>query len=177
MSVRRETIVGKFGSLTLNIDGSYTYTASSNAALPADGVGQDVFTYTASTSQGGTANSTLTVLVTATGLNYLGGTPDSKITGPGGHSPVLDGGAGGDTLVATNGATVLIGGPGDTLTGGKGADTYVFTGHFGQHAAAQPDPLNGANTVITYGTAGDTITLVGVNMSQLHFDASHFQLV
>src|SRR5262249_48900547 len=36
-----EIIAGKFGSLTINIDGSYTYTASSKAALPASGVGQD----------------------------------------------------------------------------------------------------------------------------------------
>jgi VCBS repeat-containing protein len=77
------TIAGTFGSLTLNADGSYTYTASSSAALPASGVGQDVFTYTASTGQGGTADSTLTVNVTATGITYLGGTPGTTITSPG----------------------------------------------------------------------------------------------
>jgi len=33
----------------------------------------------------------------------------------------------------------------------------------------------GANTVIT-DNAGDTITLTGVSLSQLHFDASHFLL-
>jgi VCBS repeat-containing protein len=189
-------IAGTFGSLTLNADGSYTYTASSNAVLPADGVGQDVFTYTASTGQGGTADSTLTVVVTAKGSTYLGGTPGVTVTGPNGHSPVLDGGAGNDTLVATKGATVLIGGPGDTLTGGKGADTYVFTGHFGQNTITNYNPNKdiialdhtefanvqkattqvGANTVIS-DNAGDAITLIGVNVSQLHFDANHFMLV
>jgi Ca2+-binding RTX toxin-like protein len=93
---------------------------------------------------------------------------------------------------------VLIGGPGDTLTGGKGADTYVFTGQFGQNTInnynANKDIIEldqsqfsgltavqkatqqvGANTVIT-DNAGDTITLIGVKLSQLHFDASHFLL-
>jgi VCBS repeat-containing protein len=193
------TVAGTFGTLTLNADGSYTYSAPSSDILPASGVAQDVFTYTASTGQGGTATSTLTVTVTAAGLNYIGGAPGSTITGPGGHSPVLDGGAGNNTLVASNGATVLIGGPGDTLTGGKGADTYVFTGNFGQNtitnynankdiveldqsqftslAAVQAATHQvGANTVITVDAAG-TITLTGVSLSQLHFDASHFLLV
>src|SRR5262249_47178818 len=150
-----ETIAGKFGSLTINIDGSYTYTASSHAALPASGVGEDVFTYTAITSQGGTADSALTVNVMATGLTYLGGTPNTTITGPNGHSPVLDGGAGNDKLVATNGAAVLIGGPGDTLTGGHGADTYVFTGHFGQ------------NTITNYNPNKDIIALDQTEFSNL----------
>jgi len=114
---------------------------------------------------------------------------------------VLDGGAGNNTLVAANGATVLIGGPGDTLTGGKGTDTYVFTGHFGQNTITNYNPAKdlielsqfksldavqqathqvgtGANTatVITV-DAADTITLTGVSLSQMHFDASHFLLV
>jgi len=196
-----ETIAGTFGSLTLNLDGSYTYTASSKAALPASGVGEDVFTYTAITSQGGTQDSTLTVNVMATGLTYVGPTPGSSIiTGPNGKSPVLDGGAGNLTLVATNGATVLIGGPGDTLTGGKGADTYVFLGAFGKDTItnytaskdiieldhtqfkdlaavklAATQAVGSNNTVIT-DKLGDTVTLTGVSLSQLHFDASHFLL-
>lgn len=138
--------------------------------------------------------------VTAAGLNYIGPAPGSAvISGPSGKSPVLDGGAGNLTVVATNGATVLIGGPGDTLTGGKGADTFVFIGQFGHdtitnynpnkdiiqldqtqfptlaavHAASQQV---GANTVTITDHAGDTVTLLGVSLSQLHFDASHFLL-
>jgi autotransporter-associated beta strand protein len=195
-------VAGKYGSLTLNpVDGSYTYSAPSSDVLPASGVAEDVFTYTASTGQGGTATSTLTVTVTAAGLNYVGGPPGSIITAPsGGHSPVLDGGAGNNTLVAANGATVLIGGPGDTLTGGKGTDTYVFLGHFGQDTItnynaskdlieldhtqfkdlaavklAATQAVGSNNTVIT-DHAGDSVTLVGVSLSQLHFDASHFLL-
>jgi VCBS repeat-containing protein len=191
-------VAGSYGSLTLNADGSYTYAAPSSEVLPASGVGQDVFTYTASTGQGGTADSTLTVNVTAAGLNYIGGAPGTTITSPSGHSPVLDGGAGNNTLIATNGAAVLIGGPGDTLTGGKGTDTYVFLGHFGQNTitnySANKDIIEldhsqfkdlgavqhasqqvGANTVIS-DNAGDTVTLIGVSLNQLHFDANHFLL-
>jgi VCBS repeat-containing protein len=193
-------IAGTFGTLTLNADGSYTYSAPTSDVLPASGVAQDVFTYAASTGQGGTASSTLTVNVTAAGLNFIGGAPGSTVTAPStGHSPVLDGGAGNNTLVASSGATVLIGGPGDTLTGGKGTDTYVFVGHFGPNTItnynANKDIIEldhsqftnlgavhdathqvGANTVID-DHAGDTITLVGVSLSQLHFNASHFLLV
>ena len=73
------TVAGTFGSLTLNSDGSYTYTAPSSDVLPASGVAEDVFTYTAITGQGGTATSTLTVTVTAAGLDYIGPTPGSSV--------------------------------------------------------------------------------------------------
>jgi Ca2+-binding RTX toxin-like protein len=93
---------------------------------------------------------------------------------------------------------VLVGGPGDTLTGGAGADTYVFGGPFGLNTITNYNSAKdviqlsktefatlpvvqgdthqvGANTVITYDTT-DSITLVGVSASKLHFDASHFLL-
>ena len=162
-----------------------------------------MFNYTASTGPGGTASNTLTVTVVAAGLTYVGPTAGSStITGPSGKSPVLDGGAGHLTLVATNGATVLIGGPGDTLTGGKGADTYVFMGDFGNNkimnynsakdvielskadfgtnpAALAQDATQAPgrpDTVITDPINHDKITLAGVSLSSLHFDASHFLL-
>jgi Ca2+-binding RTX toxin-like protein len=160
-----------------------------------------VFTYTASTGPGGTADTTLTVVVTAKGFTYVSGIPGVPVTSPGGHSTVLDGGAGnGEILVATNGSTVLIGGPGDMLTGGKGADIYVFTGHFSQNTITNYNPSKdiieldhtefanlglvhqatqqvGPNTVSISDNAGDSITLIGVSLNQLHFDASHFLLV
>jgi VCBS repeat-containing protein len=202
------TIAGNYGSLTLNPDGSYRYAASSSDVLPASGVGQDVFTYTASTGQGGTADSTLTVTVAAPGSTYLGGTSGTTITSPGGHSPVLDGGAGNDTLVATHGATVLIGGPGDALMGGKGSDTFVFAGNFGhdtitnynvakdvitleptqfgaaglpllaQYAAVfNASHQVGLDTIITTHDGANSVTLHDINLTQVHFDASHFLLV
>jgi hypothetical protein len=100
-------------------------------------------------------------------------------------------------LQAGSGNDVLIGAPNDTLNGGGGSDIFVFNPGFGKnridHFNPSQDVLRfdhtfanltalekathqvGANTVITY-DAADTITLIGVSVSQLHFDASHFVL-
>jgi probable HAF family extracellular repeat protein/VCBS repeat-containing protein len=193
-----KAIAGAFGSLTLKADGSFSYTANSKDVLPASGFAEDVFTYTASTGDGGTADSTLTVTITPAGSSYLGGTPGVTVTAPGGHSSTLDGGAGNDTLVATTGATVLIGGPGDTLTGGSGSDTFMFLGNFGhdtitnynankdlieldhnefanltavQHASHQV----GSDVEIDAGQHGDVV-LHNIQLSQIHFNANHFLL-
>jgi Ca2+-binding RTX toxin-like protein len=101
-------------------------------------------------------------------------------------------------LLTSNGDDVLIGGPNDTLTGNGGADTFVFNPNFGKETiynfkpdqdvlrfdhkfanlsiVQQATQQVGPNTVITY-DPGDTITLMGISVSQLHFDASHFVLV
>jgi hypothetical protein len=137
------------------------------------------------------------VVVTAPGLNVTGtGQSGAPIQGPNGHASVLDGSAGNDTLIAGNSATDLIGGPKDILTGNKGADTYVFMGdfgsdaitnynsakdliqldasHFANLAAIQADASQiGANTAIQDGSHG-TVTLIGVQLSSLHFNATHF---
>jgi VCBS repeat-containing protein len=190
-----KAIAGAFGSLTLNSDGSFSYTANS---LPASGITEDVFTYTASTGLGGTASSTLTVTVTAAGSSYTSEPAGATVTNPGGHSPVLDGSAGNDTLTVTNGGAVLIGGPGDTLTGGSGSDTFVFLGNFGANTItnynASKDLIEvdhnefaslqalqaathqvGSDTVIDAGQHGD-IVLHNIQLSQLHFNANHFLL-
>jgi hypothetical protein len=80
--------------------------------------------------------STLTVVVTAAGLTYVAVPAGGSATqANGGHSEVLDGGAGDATLTAASGkGAVLIGGPGDTLNGAtSGKDTFVFAGDFGQN--------------------------------------------
>jgi hypothetical protein len=154
------------------------------------------------------ASSTLTVVVTAAGLTYVAVPAGGSATqANGGHSAVLDGGAGNDTLTAAPGkGAVLIGGPHDTLNGANsGKDTLVFAGDFGQNtinnyvgkangnydtiqldksdfanlAAVQNAAQQvGSNTVITDPhNSADTITLTGVSLSSLHFDASHFALV
>jgi probable HAF family extracellular repeat protein/VCBS repeat-containing protein len=201
-------VAGTYGTLTLNADGSYSYSANGSHALPSSGVGEDIFTYTDSTGQDGMASSTLTVVVTAAGLTYdavpAGG---SATQANGGHSAVLDGGAGNATLTAVSGnGAVLIGGPSDTLNGANsGKDTFVFTHDFGQNiingfvakangnfdiiqldhsefanlAAVQAATHQvGSNTVITDPhSPADTITLTGISLSSLHFDVSHFALV
>jgi Bacterial cadherin-like domain len=198
-----QAVGGHYGSLQLFGDGHFIYTASQHSALPSSGVSEDFFGYTAlegGSGGGGSASSTLTVVVTAPGLTYLGGQAGQTIQGPNGHSPVLDGSAGNDILLAGKGATVLVGGNGDTLTGNKAADTFVFMGQFGQNMITNFDPkhdiiqldhnefanLNAvmhaavktaSGTVITDPTnSADKVTLVGVDLASLHFDATHFLL-
>ena len=130
-----QAIAGTFGTLTLNADGSYTYSAPSSDVLPASGVDEDVFTYTARRGRSGVdANSTLTVVVTAAGLTYVAAPVGGSATQPnGGHYAVLDGTAGNAILNAANGVgAALVGGNGDTLNGANsGKDTFVFMGDFG----------------------------------------------
>jgi len=101
----------------------------------------------------------------------------------------VDGFAGGDTVNGGNGPDVLIGGAGDQLTGGSGPDVFLFRPHFGANTitdfdahndSIQFDPsifANGA-AVLAHATdtasgvviddgLGDTITLTGVQLSQL----------
>jgi uncharacterized repeat protein (TIGR03803 family) len=197
------TVTGHYGSLQMFADGHYDYTASGASALPRTGVSEDFFgctTFDQGQYGSGSASSALTVVVTAPGLNVIGaGQSGVTIQGPNGHKPVLDGSAGNDTLIAGTGATVLIGGSNDTLTAHKGyVDTCVFMGDFGsdkitnynsvkdviQSDASQFTSIAdvhshasqvGADTVIQDGGHG-SVTLVGVQLSSLHFDASHFLL-
>ncbi len=62
-------ITGEFGSLTLDSDGKYTYTANTAAAdnLAHNATATDVFTYTVSDGAGTTSNTTLTITVTGKG--------------------------------------------------------------------------------------------------------------
>jgi VCBS repeat-containing protein len=61
-----QSLPGVFGHLTLNSDGSYTYTADIAAAINSASSGshpQDSFTYTVSDGNGGTASATFTVTI------------------------------------------------------------------------------------------------------------------
>jgi VCBS repeat-containing protein len=190
-------LAGSYGTLTLNADGSYSYSANHGGLPRPSGVGIDTFSYTAIDGAGGTATSTLTLVVTSPGQHYVGGTGGTTIQGGFGIY-VLDGGTGNDTLIAGTGIQTLIGGPNDTLKAAFGIDTFVFAPNFGTNTITNFNPLFdalqlpksefanlaavqaashqvGANTVITY-DAADTITLTGVSLSHLHFDASHFLL-
>ncbi|MGY3354798.1 VCBS repeat-containing protein [Bradyrhizobium sp. GM0.4] len=141
-------VEGKYGSLTLNADGSYTYHASLNHDLWDDsrhasrehgswedlrhddgGVAEDVFKYTVSDGHGGLSTSTLSIVVFDRGTTYLSGVNTTLTAGKGPY--VLDGSAGGDTLKAGHGDAVLIGGNGDTLIAGRGEDTFLFHPNFG----------------------------------------------
>ena len=84
---------GRFGTLTLNADGTYTYTLNNSlSAVQALGVGEtltDVFQYTVTDSQGGSSSSTLTVTINGTNdiptvaAAIASVTEDTKITASG----------------------------------------------------------------------------------------------
>ena len=82
---------GTYGSLTLNSDGSYIYTAN-KGSLPSQMVAQDKFSYTVSDGHGGTDTSTLTIVVSDPDTRYRSGEHTILIGGNG--KDVLDGAAG-----------------------------------------------------------------------------------
>jgi len=61
------TIQGAYGTLTMHADGSYSYAALNNIALPADGIVQDKFTFSVTDGHGNTGQATLAVTVTQVG--------------------------------------------------------------------------------------------------------------
>lgn len=189
-------VKGTYGSLTLNADGSYAYTAN-KGALPAQIVAQDTFNYTVSDGQGGTSTVPLNIVVSNPDVTYRSGV-NTTLVGSNGKN-VLDGSAGHDVLMGGNGADVLIGGNGDKLTGGSGPDTFLFRPDFGTNVitdfninddvlqldkslfANVADILShttntAAGAVINDGH-GDTITLTGLTLSQLQTHHSDFHLV
>jgi VCBS repeat-containing protein len=191
-------VEGKYGWLTLNADGSYTYHADRDAnRCGSDGVTQDVFKYTVSDGHGDLSTSMLSIVVFDRGTTYLAGTDTTLKAGKGPF--VLDGSAGGDTLKAGSGKDVLIGGNGDTLTAGHGQDTFLFRPDFGTNTIADfnvhRDTLQFDHSVFnsihdilahTRDTAagavipdghGDTVTLLDVTSAQLHVHQHDFHLV
>jgi Ca2+-binding RTX toxin-like protein len=112
-------IVGVYGTLTLNSDGSYSYSPNNAAAhdlLPGQAA-IDVFTYTVADSQNATATATLTFNITGVANTFTGTAGDDTLTGT----------LGPDTLDGQGGNDILIGGAGaDTLIGGTGTDTASY---------------------------------------------------
>jgi len=190
------SVVGTYGSLTLNADGSYVY-AANRGALPSQIVAQDVFNYTVTDGHGGTATSTLSIVVSNPGVVYQGGI-NTTVNGNNGPD-VADGPFGHDTVLGGTGPDVLIGRPSDVLTGGNGPDTFLFRPHFGANTitdfdfhtdAVQFDRsiFTGPGDIASHiadGSAGatlsdslgDTITFTGVTAAQLTSHLSDFHLV
>jgi VCBS repeat-containing protein len=154
------TYVGTYGTLTIDADGSYTYTPGAGAqALDVGETAQDVFSYTASD---GTASDSANLTVTVTGLNDAPvANDDTNATDE--NSPVSgnvlanDTDVDGETLTVTNAAT-FIGAYGTLVLAANGNYTYT-------PGAAAIALTNGqvVNDVFTYiasdGTASDTATL------------------
>ena len=151
------------GTVTLNPNGSFTYTTTFN-----DFVGVDTFTYAADDGiDTDEATVTITIaeaipaiclstpgaIVGGAGNDVLQGTPNNDvICGLGGNDVLLGGAGGQDTLIGGTGDDRLQGGSGhDTLDGRSGNDTLL--GESGN------DSLNGGsgNDTLNGGTGDDTI--------------------
>ncbi len=149
---------GTYGTLTLNSDGSYSYTADKAAAdaLAHNATANDVFTYTVTDNEGATATATLTITVTGKGPVGSADTAtatESQTLTVNEAGGVLTNDSGGDTesLAVTN---IESGGTGNTGTAGQGvlgtygtltiaADgSYTYTPN-----TAAAEALDGGDTV------------------------------
>ncbi len=160
------TVQGRYGTLTLNADGSYTYTADSDLldTLPADA--QDVFTYLVSDGQGGSDEATLTITIDERGDNRTTNGTSRHDTINGDQSPsgagtedTINAGTGNDTVNGLGGADTLYGGSGnDTLNGGDGRDKlFGESGTDAIDGGAGDDDINGGsgNDRMTGGDGAD----------------------
>jgi VCBS repeat-containing protein len=85
MTGNTATIQGVYGTLTMYADGSYSYAASSNIALPVYGIVEDSFTFSVADGHGNTAQAALTLAVTRPGLHDVAGTAGHTLYG--GNAP------------------------------------------------------------------------------------------
>ena len=106
---------GRYGTLTLNADGTYTYVLNNNlAAVQGLGVGDtlsEVFLYTVKDSHGAVGNNTLTITIQ--------GTNDAPTASPGGGSVKED-------SVLTASGRLAATDPDNTLDG-AGSDALAYT--------------------------------------------------
>jgi VCBS repeat-containing protein len=192
-----QAVNGAYGALTLNSNGSYSYSnINTSAVTAAGGVTEDLFNYTVSNGHGGTADATLAVLITSPNDIYKTGVAGTTLKGGSGNY-VLDGSAGHMNLTAgSQGQQWLVGGPGDTLGGGKSTDTFMFAPGFGKEtinnfnptqdvidlpqsvfanfAAVQADMHASGSSTIIMADANDVITLNHVSITSLHASNFHF---
>jgi VCBS repeat-containing protein len=115
------SIQGIYGILDMHADGSYSYAALNNIALPADGIVQDKFTFSVTDGHGNTAQASLTITVTQIGVQYVAAAAGQTIT-IGNGPTVVDASLGGVTVIGGNGNDVVLGGTNDTITLGNGND-------------------------------------------------------
>jgi len=119
-------VVGDWGSLTVQADGSWVYTPSAAARTLLEGdTVTDSFTYTVTDQLGNSSSSTLTVTVNGSDGTVLSGSGVLIGTAFGDE---ITGGAAADVLIGLGGDDRLIGGTGaaNEMYGGAGDDTYVL---------------------------------------------------
>ncbi|WP_151719366.1 calcium-binding protein [Gemmobacter serpentinus] len=178
-------LAGKFGTLTLQADGRYSYEADRAAPLAVGAKVTDRFTYSISDGNGGTDSAVLSVTVTgaargtARADHLLGSARADKLYGlaandridgragndalfGGAGNDSLNGEAGRDTLHGEAGNDRLIGGAGqDMLNGGAGRDTLDGGADKDRlFGGAGNDRLSGGSgdDVLNGGAGADTMT-------------------
>ncbi|SMQ60375.1 type I secretion C-terminal target domain (VC_A0849 subclass) [Devosia lucknowensis] len=107
-------IVGTYGQLTLNADGSYSYKANPNSVMPAGAV--DHFVYSIMDADGDISTTTLTINVADSGL--AAANEDVSVNEaalPTGSNPAL--------------SETISGNLSDNVTGGSGAKTFALDGN------------------------------------------------
>ncbi|WP_201837374.1 Ig-like domain-containing protein [Microvirga zambiensis] len=113
---------GTYGSLTLNRDGTFTYTANFANDLIAGESGTDIFTYLARNDTGDEDTARLVFTVVGWDENIVGSSSADVLSG-GRGADQINGLGGNDRLIGGDGADILIGDAGnDTLDGGTGSD-------------------------------------------------------
>jgi VCBS repeat-containing protein len=152
-----QAIVGRYGTLTLNADGSYSYVADNS--IPSNIIAQDIFTYTATEEAGGSATSTLTITITQPGQTYIAGTPWQNLQSGNGsvfldasllQNQTITAGNGNDAVIAGSNDTIVLGNNNDVVT--AGSDSTITLGNGNDTVTA------GANSTITLGNGNDTVT-------------------
>ena len=157
-SVSATSTLGR--SLTLNPDGSITYTNASTLLT------QDTFQYTASDGNGGTSIKTVTIdFVTTNDSNQIGANAinlstvaydasyiDGKVGNDALIGTTLSGSAGLDTLVGGDGADQLTGNGGDDVLLGGGGNDNLMSGGAGNDILVGGD----GNDILTGGADADT---------------------
>jgi len=153
-------LLGQYGTLKLNADGSYTYTANTSISAPTGSHATDVFTYTESDGFTGTASQTLTVTldrvpvaVADTNTVVVGGLAAT------GNVTTNDTNLDGDTLTVTGFAdgsagtvgTLFHGTYGDLTLNSDGSYTYTLGATVGEQTAlANAATGSHLTEVITY---------------------------
>ena len=168
-------VVGTYGDLTINTDGSWSYALdntrpATNALVEGETVTES-FTYRVRDLAGLTDTAQIDLTIHgADEPQVLTGTPLANVLSGMGANDTLSGLAGDDTLTGNGGNDILDGGKGrDTMTGGLGNDTYHVDSLFDVVVEL---PSGGTDTVIssiryTLGSDVENGQLSGINTAYL----------
>ncbi|MBT6479687.1 MAG: hypothetical protein HOK69_11385, partial [Gammaproteobacteria bacterium] len=149
-----DALTGSYGTLTLNQDGSYQYSADHGRAdlLTTGETVSDLFTYTITDNQGATDSATLTFSITAIEdgieVNTTATTTDDFLIGEGTDA----------TFTLTQGENI---GGSDTIFGGSGTDTIAFQSLNNLTLQLQGDTSTSGTITVYQGrtlTAEDTLS-------------------